>query len=160
MIHFLEIRRCLIVTDIDSVQEDEQGKTETCPVEPIEQYKKSSNGAIKYFLSDKGYGQICALPKEERTLACNSDGNWRPDKDGNLRITYQQKEGGYHARSFEDAFISINRDFISTNLGQFRSLKKSGSPNWNEDSPYELAKKVKKKTDFCSRHNISQRRRV
>lgn len=148
LVHFLEISKCLIVTDIDSGRKNKQGQTEMCPVEPIEQDKESSNSAIKYFLSDKDYNQICVLPEEERTLACNSDDGWRPDKDGNLRITYQQKEGDYHARSFEDAFISINRGFISTNLGQFRSLKSEPS-SWSEDSPYCLAKKVKKKTDFA-----------
>lgn len=38
-------------------------------------------------------------------------------------IVFQTEENGYCARSFEDAFINCNFDFVETNKDNFQGLK-------------------------------------
>jgi len=39
------------------------------------------------------------------------DGVWTNQADGKLSVVYQIEENGYNARSFEDAFIHINKGY-------------------------------------------------
>lgn len=73
-----------------------------------------------------------------------------------LLICYQQEEEHYHARSFEDAFIHINKDFIKSKIGNFRGLKNKRSfkdndnDNDNDKNAYDLAQEcIDKKTHFA-----------
>ncbi|MBK6839986.1 MAG: hypothetical protein IPG90_18290 [Bacteroidetes bacterium] len=43
--------------------------------------------------------------------------------DSTLCICYQQEEDTYHARSFEDAFIHINRAFVNGKKDEFQGLQ-------------------------------------
>lgn len=43
--------------------------------------------------------------------------------NSNLKIAYQKSEQGYHARSFEDAFINVNLDLIKSNKNNLQGLK-------------------------------------
>ena len=74
----------------------------------------------------------------------------KADKNGNLRIAYQTEENSYHARSFEDAFISLNFDFINENKINFNSLKNRDIIN-DEKDYYEIANKcIDKKSMFAT----------
>ena len=65
-------------------------------------------------------------------------------------IVYQTKEREYNARSFEDAFIHINRNFVNTNRTEFMGLKnKESFDDTNMDAFYLAANCVKKKTYFA-----------
>jgi hypothetical protein len=44
---------------------------------------------------------------------------WVQDPNGYLLCVYQTEEDGYHARSFEDAFFHINRQFFLDNIDKF-----------------------------------------
>ena len=78
-------------------------------------------------------------------------------------IAYQVKEEGYQASSFEDAFISINYDFIKENKNGFsEGLKNQKKLNEEEIDFYELTQKcINKKSSFaieillCSDENYS-----
>lgn len=144
LMEFLKIK-FLVITDIDSVGDDKKA----CPVE---EGKKSSNSAIRHFLKDISYAELCSLDEDRRVLGFDEDSKtWKEDTNGLLRVEYQQKESGYHARSFEDAFINVNREFFKVNASRFQSIANSGlsDEEWGNNSPYELAKKIKKKTDFA-----------
>jgi len=132
-IDFIGIKS-LIITDIDSVksvpQTDENGtakknkngtdktKDEACPVSEGE---KTSNSSLKYFYGgDKSLDEFIALSFDDRVLKKEKiddkgESKWVQRKSGHLACTYQAEEDGYYARSFEDAFFHINKDFIENN---------------------------------------------
>lgn len=140
-IDFLGIK-ALIITDLDAVD----GSGNKCEVAMAVNY---SNEAIKLFFNSpslanlKGY----TLPNK---LFNKVDNVWKNQIDGKLCVIYQTEENGYHARSFEDAFIHINRDFITTNKESFKGLQ---NKDYFEDvtkNAYVLAAAcIKKKTHFA-----------
>ena len=132
-ISFLGIK-ALIITDIDSIKEEKKA----CRViEGID----TSNTAIKHFLPNFDWENLKNLSEEDRK---KSMGN------STLLICYQQEEEHYHARSFEDAFIHINKDFINSNIGNFRGLKNKKIFEDNSKDIYDLAQEcIDKKTHFA-----------
>lgn len=132
-ISFLGIK-ALIITDIDSIEEQKKA----CRV--IEG-TGTSNTAIKHFLPNFDWENLKNLSEENRTKSINNS---------TLLICYQQEEENYHARSFEDAFIHINKDFINSNIGNFRGLKNKKSFEDNSKDAYDLAQEcIDKKTHFA-----------
>lgn len=132
-ISFLGIK-ALIITDIDSIKEEKKA----CRViEGID----TSNTAIKHFLPNIDWENLKNLSEKDRK---KSMGN------STLLICYQQEEENYHARSFEDAFIHINKDFIKSKIDDFRGLKNKKSFEENSKDAYDLAQEcIDKKTHFA-----------
>ena len=54
------------------------------------------------------------LPVGNRTIVVGSS---------TICICYQQEENTYHARSFEDAFIHLNRTFVKGNKDTIQGIK-------------------------------------
>ncbi|MDI3321415.1 ATP-dependent nuclease [Pinibacter soli] len=147
-IEFLGIK-ALIVTDIDSKgdigNKDKKGNIvlEACPVHlGIE----TSNTALLHFLDSTSWQDLKILTIEQRTLTRGS---------AFICVCYQQEEENtgkkkYHARSFEDAFIHLNRDFVKKNKTTFRGLKNADDFNNDGICAYNLAEScIKKKTHFA-----------
>src|SRR5690606_38253969 len=103
-IDFLGIKS-LVITDIDSIKEvdaeDGNTKKEACPVVDG---CGTSNTAILHYFPETDWNDLKQLSVDNRLL-----------KDGELLIAYQVEEQEYHARSFEDAFIHINREYVKDN---------------------------------------------
>ncbi|HOZ97559.1 MAG: ATP-dependent endonuclease [Bacteroidetes bacterium] len=141
-IDFLGIRS-LILTDIDAIKvtgQNAKGQDEwgACPVN---EGTKTSNSAINHFLSAVTWNNLKALPVGDRTIVIGSS---------TICICYQQEENTYHARSFEDAFIHLNRAFVKENKDTFQGIKNASDFDDDAKSPYDLADKcVKKKTHFA-----------
>ena len=136
-IDFLGVK-ALIITDIDSIKkknvEDEKSENEACSVKDG---TDTSNSAIKHYLAKTKWEDLKQLPQEKRIIG---------DK---LLISYQLKEEGYHARSFEDSFIHINKQFIIDNKVDFKGLQNK-SEFREEYCAYKLAERcIKKKTHFA-----------
>lgn len=132
-IDFLGIKS-LILTDIDAVNDDETA----CPVD---EGTRTSNSAIKHFLPAVTWNNLKALPVGGRTIIVGSS---------TICICYQQEENTYHARSFEDAFIHLNRAFVKANKDTFQGIKNASDFDDDIKSPYVLAANcVKKKTHFA-----------
>lgn len=142
-IEFLGIKS-LILTDIDAIKVTKKGNQgqdvfEACLVA---EGTATSNSAIKHFLNGTTWDDIKTLSVERRTITMEGDTV--------VSLCYQQEEKGYHARSFEDAFIHINRDFIKGRKDSFAGLKNKNDFDNDSISPYLLAEKcVKKKTHFA-----------
>ena len=139
-IDFLGIKS-LIITDIDSV-DDKGGK---CEVVAGVDY---SNEAIKFFFNSASLNTLkgFALPNK---LFSKVGGTWTNQADGKLSVVYQTEENGYNARSFEDAFIHLNKKYINDNKDSFRGLQNKAYFE-NNIGPYKLAEKcIKKKTHFA-----------
>ncbi|WP_312082185.1 MULTISPECIES: ATP-dependent nuclease [Epilithonimonas] len=132
-IEFLGIKS-LILTDIDAVKED---GTACC----VNEGTKTSNSAIKHFLPTKTWDELKALSIENRTIVIGNS---------KVCICYQQEENEYHARSFEDAFIHMNREFVKGSKATFQGIKNASHFDDDEKSPYDLAANcINKKTHFA-----------
>lgn len=141
-IDFLGIKT-LILTDIDAIKiikQDEKGQNVwgACPVN---EGTNTSNSAIKHFLKEVAWNDLKALPVGSRTIVIGCS---------TICICYQQEENTYHARSFEDAFIHLNREFVKSSKGTFKGLKNASNFDDDTKSPYDLALScIKKKTHFA-----------
>ncbi|MFD1166956.1 ATP-dependent endonuclease [Sphingobacterium daejeonense] len=141
-IDFLGIKS-LILTDIDAMKvvgknDKEQDVWGACPVN---EGTKTSNSAINHFLKAVTWDDLKALAVGDRTITVGSS---------TICICYQQEENTYHARSFEDAFIHLNREFVKGNKATFQGIKNASDFDDDTKSPYVLADNcIKKKTHFA-----------
>lgn len=144
---FIDVRT-LIITDIDTTAAEynqAKGKTfyKACEVS---ESTHTSNETIKQFF---------AAPTDIHSVEY---GEWHKKlvseqlpQEGKVRVAYQVKEDGYHARSFEDAFVSLNFDEIARKKEELRGLKNLDLLDEpGKLSFFELTKKVlDKKSDFA-----------
>jgi predicted ATP-dependent endonuclease of OLD family len=139
-IDFLDIK-ALIITDLDAVNGD--GKK--CDVATGVDY---SNEAIKFFFNNTSLADLKGLTIANK-LFNKIAGIWTNQADGQLSVVYQTDENGYNARSFEDAFIHINKVYVNNNKAGFRGLQNRELFE-NGTGAYELAERcIKKKTHFA-----------
>lgn len=139
-IDFLGIKSS-IITDLDAINAD----GEKCRVSDGISY---SNYAISHYFGGKTINELknCILTDK---IFSKVDNTWTAQENGKLCITYQTTESGYNARSFEDAFIHINREFVNSNKDKFKGLKNKELFETDNDA-YDLAAKcIKKKTYFA-----------
>ena len=138
--------KSLIITDIDSYYLDEENKTIKCPACDA-QATDTSNGSLKFFYGDiHNLRYFINLTIGQKKL--KKDGvNWIQDENGYLVCIYQIIENNYNARSFEDAFFHINRDFFINQIDSFpMGIKnKSHFSNLDKDVYYLADNCVKKK---------------
>jgi len=119
-------------------------KPKACPVEEAEGY---GNHAIAFYTDKISFDDLKLLALGNTICGCKS-GKWKVDPKGTLYLAFQQMEGDYHARSYEDAFFSLNRDFILDNLDKFPSLK--NKDYIEELDPFEFAQEcIGHKTGFA-----------
>lgn len=155
-IDFLGIK-ALIITDLDSVD----GDGEKCEVATGVDY---SNEAIRFFFRKKKLDENNEPLADEYIIPSLNDLKgynlsdklfnkvddiWINQPDGKLSIVYQIEENGYHARSFEDAFIHVNKDFVNDNKAGFRGLKNKNHFENGHDAYQLAAECIKKKTHFA-----------
>jgi predicted ATP-dependent endonuclease of OLD family len=115
---FLNIKT-LIITDLDYCKKDGKGHPVKCK---FNEATVTTNASLKSFLETADIKQIIALDDSKKIFYCK-DGKWEADSSGRLRIVFQKEEDGYTARSFEDAFLSVNISFVSDNKDNFKALK-------------------------------------
>ena len=140
-IAFLGIKT-LIITDIDTIDV----KGEKCRVAEGVSY---SNSAISHYFGSVTLDNLKSYTLNDKIFD-KVNNAWVVQNNGKLCIAYQTKENEYNARSFEDAFIHINRNFVNTNKNEFKGLKnKESFDDTNMDAFYLAANCVKKKTYFA-----------
>lgn len=148
-IDFIGIKT-LIITDLDATKEIENEKLQkvrcSCPVSEGDSY---SNEAISHYFSSPTLIDLQSYPFSKK-LFNKEDGRWINSPKGELCIVYQTTENGYNARSFEDAFIHINKDFVKDNKERFKGLKNRNNFDEPANNAFFLAQKcIKKKTHFA-----------
>ncbi len=75
---------------------------------------------------------------------------WNFDSEGQLRLLFQKEENGYQARSFEDAFLCNNLQFIIDNNDNFGSLKNRTTLTNAGNDFYRIADEcIESKTAFA-----------
>lgn len=133
--------KSLIITDIDSYYEktiyeddgvtpqkykngnDKIEEVQCTPLDP--NGSKSSNSSLKFFFQQEELVFYKDLEFEKKSLTKPSGSEtWQQDPNGFLKIVYQVEEHGYHGRSYEDAFFSINKDLLNAGHSAFPSLTK------------------------------------
>lgn len=159
-INFIGLTKAMIITDIDSYFLEEKikdGKSisvlKKCSAcEPDASH--TSNHSLLFFHSKerKDLKYFKELSFEEKKLTRNENNTWEKSPDGCLMIAYQIKEKSYHARSFEDAFIHLNKDFITCTDNSFPSIKPAYLKKYEDEEigVFEFANKaINKKTSFA-----------
>lgn len=140
-IEFLGIKT-LIITDIDTVDKD----GEKCEVANGISY---SNNAILHYFNKPTLADLKGFTLQNKWFNKVNE-NWVNQSNGKLCVVYQTEENGYNARSFEDAFIHLNRDFIKNNKDNFRGLQNIKKFDDPSNNAYNLVQNcVKKKTHFA-----------
>lgn len=102
--------KTLVVTDLDS------NNGTKCDVK---NGTKTTNSSLNVYFNGVTFKDLISLDSNKKTLSIK-DGVLRQDEAGLLRIAYQTEEAGYHARSFEDSFISLNKKFLNDNKNYFK----------------------------------------
>jgi predicted GIY-YIG superfamily endonuclease len=104
-----------VVTDIDSAKEDRK----KCRVS-VPNAQLTTNSSLVYFYEQNTLTFYIGLTLENKRLSKDrATKKWIQDVNGHLLCVYQTEEDGYHARSFEDAFFHINRQFFLDNVDKF-----------------------------------------
>lgn len=143
---FLGIKT-LILTDLDSAK-IESGHPKKCR---FSESKITTNASIKYFIENDSLNDIVKLNEDQRTYIYDeSTSTWKVNKSGNLRLVFQKEENGYQARSFEDAFICKNLQFIVDKKNDFRGLKNRDKLTKSSTDYFDLAEQcIDSKTSFA-----------
>lgn len=144
--------KALIITDIDSTEGKiaSNGRTyyEACKVSSGE---ATSNASLKHYFNNIPFDELKSLKKTEKVLTKNTEGKWVPDPNGMVRIAYQTKQKRYHARSFEDAFICCNYEFIKQYKNEFKGLKNRKLIKDSKGDYYKIANNcIDKKSAFAT----------
>ena len=139
---FLGIK-VLIITDIDPANKSEKSRFTSCSAVNA---TSTTNASIKSFFDISGDKIFSIVAQKSFADKITSDGR--------IRIAYQIPEDGkdYQPASFEDAFISLNSQFIldnNENLIEYEALK-----SFSESDIYDFyhfaRDKVNKKSAFAS----------
>ena len=116
-IKFLGIK-ALVITDIDTTlkttkKSEKTGKNKTSyPAHPVKDATHTSNATIRYFYSSPDFNQAEKWSSWFEKLKKDELHN----KDSKIKLSFQLEENGYHGRSFEESFISINIENLQNNV--------------------------------------------
>ena len=139
---FLGIK-VLIITDIDPANKNENNRLTSCSAVDA---TSTTNASIKNFFDISG--------DEVFSIVAQKSAAEKITSDDRIRIAYQipEDENGYQPASFEDAFISLNKQFIidqKAGFIQFEALKDFDDSEIEDF--YKFARdKVNKKSAFAS----------
>tara|TARA_R110002126_G_scaffold281712_1_gene429638 strand:- start:966 stop:3035 length:2070 start_codon:yes stop_codon:yes gene_type:complete len=141
--------RTLIITDIDTtklVASEKTGKS-SYQAYRVEGSTHTSNETLKHFLSAPTIDEVDEYQKWHKFLLSGEAAS----NDGQIKVAYQVEENGYHARSFEDAFIAKNFEGIKSKKDVLEGLKNTHEiDKFDGSNYYDLTEKIlSKKSDFA-----------
>jgi predicted ATP-dependent endonuclease of OLD family len=143
--------KSLIITDIDSAKDDRK----KCKLSDTNA-KITTNSSLEFFYGSNDLEVFRNKTTVEMILKKDtSTKKWAKEAAGFLLCAYQNSEknsGGteYCARSFEDSFFHINRQFIIDNKASFKSLKNISDFDNNSKDSYDLSENcIEKKPPFA-----------
>lgn len=108
-----------------------------------------SNEAIRFFFNNSSLDDLNGYLLSNKIFN-KLKNTWTNHTNGKLCVVYQIAENGYNAKSFEDAFIHVNRDFIKAKKENFKGLKNRNHFDDANRNAYFLAEEcIKKKSHFA-----------
>lgn len=141
--------RTLVITDIDTTKAvvSEKSAKLTYRACSVAEATHTSNDTLKHFLDAPDIHEkedFAAWHTKLLAGEASSD-------DGPIKMAYQTKEDGYHARSFEDAFVSINCEKLKARKETLGGLKNTDKfDEFDGKDFYAFTKSViGKKSDFA-----------
>lgn len=141
--------RTLIITDIDTTKpvRNETTGALSYKAHKVEGSSHTSNETLKHFLSAPAIDEVEEYQKWHKRLLSGEAAS----DEGQIKLSYQTEENGYHARSFEDAFIAKNFEKIKTKKDVLDGLKNTQElDNFDGNDYYDLTEKIlRKKSDFA-----------
>ena len=154
-LEFLEIKT-LIITDIDTVKlvitpalDDKKESSSSIACSVIEG-DNTSNYSIKEFLNIPEKTNTAEIATWFKKLKSNS----LQDNSNYIKIAYQIEELGYHGRSFEDSFISLNlKEIIKYKDDDISGIQHKAELIDSVTDFYNLTQKILKsdgKSEFAS----------
>ncbi|CAA0175709.1 ATP-dependent endonuclease [Tenacibaculum maritimum] len=149
--HFIEFLniKALVITDIDTTKKKKKKGKTTYPANKVFRSTHTSNETIKHFLKAPDFK---TKPEDFKSWMDKLKKNKLQKEGGLIKIAYQTKQNDYHARSFEDAFISVNLGDLKKYKDEIRGLKnrKEISTHTGKDF-YDLTDKILDiKSEFAS----------
>lgn len=147
---FLKIKS-LIITDIDTTTKTINGNGKNIrEASSVSVGDYTSNATIKFFFDVPNLKNEDEISEWVRKL--KSHENKIRSGFNHIHVAYQAEEDGYHARSFEDAFIALNFQALIKNKDSLEGLKNKAELVQSDTVDfYVLTQQViDKKSDFAS----------
>ncbi|ODB85622.1 hypothetical protein A3194_12365 [Candidatus Thiodiazotropha endoloripes] len=145
LLEFLDTKT-LVITDIDTTKQTTTDDRTNYHAEKVSDATHISNETLKHFYNAPENQNS----QEYKDWFAKIKSHDLQSSIPKINVTYQKSENGYHARSFEDAFLSINKDLVKDNVGELMGLQKTSELEGTKD-PYDLIKEILvKKSHFAS----------
>lgn len=146
LINFLSLKKLCIITDIDcckKIKKPDKNGVERVNARACRWSNDpslvTSNSSLKEYFGKDLIIELDSIPQESKILKWNTESHKMEVCDnGNIRICFQIAEDGYHARSFEDGFFTINQSLMKDPKVDFKGLKPSNLDDYrDEDEVYD-----------------------
>lgn len=157
-INFIGLEKVVVFTDLDVGKKGGNGHIEKTEYDGTDKMLTSNNALKDYFAKmkegkDLKVNKLIGLTDTQKTFSWDANNTkWEQKENGNMRVCFQIKENDYQARTFEDNFFIINKDFLQENKDRIWGLKKSKLKAYlnSQISAYELAENgIESKATFA-----------
>ena len=145
--HFIEFLgiKTLIITDIDTTKKNSKNRYES---EYVKSATHISNATIQHFYEAPKFNQ-----EEDWNLwfeKLKKDKHHQENSE--IKLAFQLEENGYHGRSFEESFISINIENIKSNISEIQGLSSDAESKIDTVTDFDILTDsiLKKKSEFAS----------
>lgn len=145
--HFIEFLgiKALIITDIDTTKKNAAGKYTS---EPVKSATHISNATIRHFYKSPEFKLTVEWDDWFEKLKKNE----HHKSDSYIKLAFQIEENGYHGRSFEESFISINVENLKNNISKIQGLSSNAENELETVSDFDAltGSILEKKSEFAS----------
>lgn len=148
-INFIGLDKAVVFTDLDYGKVGDKGYVKKEKFDGTDDMLTTNNALKKYFenLKDGNHlkvNKLLELTDAQKLFVWDSaNSQWKQDDQGNLRVCFQIKENDYQARTFEDNFFSLNKNFLEEKKSKIKGLDESVLKEYlDENKPkdaYDLA---------------------
>ena len=160
-INFIGLEKAVVFTDLD-VGHKINGKGHILKTKYVDSDAMlTSNNALKEYFknlkdgNDLKVNKLLSLTDNQKVFTWNAvESQWKQDENGNMRVCFQMKENNYQARTFEDNFFAINKEFLQNNKSKIRGLNEGKFNDFLDTTKdvdaYELAENgIESKATFA-----------
>jgi predicted ATP-dependent endonuclease of OLD family len=109
-INFIGLEKALVITDLDIAENEGHHKKQRYIKDAIQ---CTTNSALKAYFPNEKISDLLTRTDNYKIFKWNEENHkWKQDSSGTMRVCFQVEEEGYQARSFEDGFFHINKEFL------------------------------------------------